>query len=168
MEGDHFWWCVMEHDQEQLDQHFFQELHSLGWNKGVGKDGYKGGYKSYQKGGSKGSSNDFKGVGKGDFNKGVLKDDGQGKGGKGGGRLQWVSPLVRGVMGEIMEKENQRRYGKGNSEGGYDQITHTVEENKNQLENLEKIWGVSLLVLLGTPWQSLCYFEPVRGIARTR
>ena len=78
----------------------------------------------------------------------MLKDDGQGKGGKGGGRLQWVSPLVRGVMGEIMEKENQRRYGKG----GYDQITHTVEENKNQLENLEKIWGG---IAARAPWNTV-------------
>ena len=125
----------------------------MGWNKG----GYKGGYK----GGSKDSFNDFKGVGKGDFNKGVLKGDGQGKAGKGGGSTgycHWCGDLghsqSRCQKDEFMEN---RRNGKGNSKG--------YEENKNQLENLE-IWELSLLVLFGT-WQSLCYFELVPGIART-
>ena len=87
VEDDHVWWCGMEHDHEQWDQHCSEkQLYSMGWNKGVRKGGYKGwnkgGYKGYSKGGSKGSFNDFKGVGKGDNSMGGSKGDGQGKGGK--------------------------------------------------------------------------------------
>ena len=38
--------------------------------------------------------------------------------------------------------------GKGNSKGGYEQIAHNVEENKNQLENLEKSGGYRCLCSL--------------------
>ena len=73
---DHMWWGGMNHHQEQLDQHFSEELHSRSWTNSVGKGGFKGwnkgGYQRYPKGGSKGSFSDFKGVGKSDFNKGVF------------------------------------------------------------------------------------------------
>ena len=42
VEDDYMWWCGMEHDEEQWDQHFSEELHSLGRTKGVGKGGCKG------------------------------------------------------------------------------------------------------------------------------
>ena len=155
VEDDHVWWGGMEHDHEQWDQHCSEEqLYSMGWNKGVGKGGYKGwkkgGYKGYPKGGFKGRFNDFKGVGKGDYNKGGSKGDGQGKGGKGSGfngYCHWC-----GEWGHSRQKddymENQRKNGKGNSKGGYEQITHNVEENKNQLENLEKSGGYRCLCSL--------------------
>ena len=168
-------WCGgLEHDHEQWDQHFSEALHSLGWNKGVGKGGYKGwnegGYKGYPKGGSKGSSNDFKGVGKGGFNKGVPKGDGQGKGGKGGGCngycpwcAEWGHSQSRcREKGEFME--NQRSNGKGNSMV----VTIRLPTMLKRKDTFGEIWVLSLLVLFGTPWKLLCYFEPVRGTARTR
>ena len=119
VEDDHVWWDGMEH-HEQGDQHCSEEqLYSMGWNEGVDKGGYKGwnkgGYKGYPKGGSKGSG----------FN----------------GYCHWC-----GEWGHSQSRcrqkddymENQRKNGKGNSKGGYEQIAHNVEENKNQLENLEK------------------------------
>ena len=117
-----------------------------GWNKG--------GYKGYPKGGSKGSFNDFKGVGKDDNSKGGSKGDGQGKGGKGSGfngYCHWCgewghSPSRCCQKDDYME--NQRKNGKGNSKGGYEQIAHNVEENKNQLENLEKSGGYRCLCSL--------------------
>ena len=148
VEDDHVWWCAMEHDHEQHCSE--EQLYSMGWKKGVGKGGYKG----YPKDGSKGSFNDFKGVGKGDNSKGGSKGDGQGKGGKGSGfngYCHWCGEWDHS-QSRCRQKddymENQRKNGKGNSNGGYEQIAHNVEENKNQLRNLEKSGGYRCLCSL--------------------
>ena len=47
--------------------------------------------------------------------------------------------------------ENQRKNGKGNSKGGYEQIAHNVEENKNQLDNLEKSGAIGACA----PWNTV-------------
>ena len=114
-----------------------------GWNNG--------GYKGYPKGGSNGSFNDLKDVSKGDDSKGGPKGDGQGKGGKGSGFNgychwcgEWGHSQSRCRQKDDYMK-NQRKNGKSNSKGGYEQITHNVEKNKNHLENLEKSGGYRCL-----------------------
>ena len=135
----------------QWDQHFSEELHSLGWSKGVGNSG-----NSWNKGGYKGSFNDFQGVGKSDLNKGVLKGDGK----ETAARVVASMGIATGVgshsqsrcrqMDEFME--NQRRNGKGNSKGGHDQITHNVEENKNQFGELGENLGA---IAACAPWNTV-------------
>ena len=44
--------------------------------------------------------------------------------------------------------ENQRKNGKGSSKGGYEHGTNSVEENKNQLEHLERTGGYRCLCSL--------------------
>ena len=122
----------------QWDQHFSEELHSLGWSKGVGNSGNIAGTRAVtratQRAAPEAASNDFQGVGKSDLNKGVLKDDGK----ETAARVVASTGIATGVgshsqsccrqVDEFME--NQRR--NGNSNCGHDQITHNVEENKNQ------------------------------------
>ena len=74
-------------------------------------------------------------AGKGDNCNGGSKGDGQGKGGKGSGFNGYCHQC--GEWGHS-QSHCRRKNGKGNSKGGYEQIAHNGEENKNQLENLEK------------------------------
>ena len=128
------------------------------------EEGNKGGYKDYPKGGSRGSFNDLKGVGKGDYSKGGSKGDGQGKGGKGSGFNRYCHWCGEWGLSQSRCRqkddymENQRKNGKGNSKGGYEQIAHNVEENKNQLDNLVKSVG----------YRCLCSLEHLGGQHRAR
>ena len=51
--------------------------------------------------------------------------------------------------------ENQRKNGTGNSKRGYEQIAHDVEENKNQLENLEKSGAIAACA----PWNTVAALQ---------
>ena len=114
VEDDHVWWGGMEHDHEQWDLHC-----------------------------PKGSHNDFKGVSKGDNSKGGSKGDSQGKGGTPGiaTGAESGATLNRVVVRRTTTWRTSGRTGRATLRGGYEQIAHIMEENKNQLENLEKSGG---------------------------
>ena len=147
VEDDHVWWGGMEHDHEQC-------WYSMGWNKGIDKGGYKG----YPKGGSKGSLNDFKSVGKGDYSKGSSKGDGKEKEARAAALSIALSSEGR-LHGEPAEERE------GQLQGWLRADRPQRRKEQVPVREFGEIWGLSLLVLLGTSWQSLCCIEPVRRLA---
>ena len=156
----------MEHEQEQWDQHFSE------WNKSVGKGSHKGwnkGYKGYQKDGSMGSFNDVKGVGKGD-NKDVFKGEEK------AARVAASMGIAIGAgSGASLNRAVAKRTRSWRTRGGMARAIPRVVSIRSPTMSKRtrtrwRTWRKmgSLFVLFRTPWQSLCYFEPVRRIARTR